>query len=138
MPRTVPSDIVRLIDATIPAARTQDEAAQPGNLELDSTWHGPVRAVLNLSDAVPDELITLTNDNLYWYVAARETLRGTLIEWVSGGDRRYLRRLVHVTDNYRLNPVTVVRRMLRQCPDSFPAATARRFAFVADLVLRST
>lgn len=133
MPRVVPSEIVRFIDHQLGPAKAQEE--QPINrFSLDWTYRGPLRALLRFLDELPRHLITVTDADYYLFVSAREAVQGMVDEWSSGDHGKSLDKLPGTSG---LNPVTVIRRTLRQCPDSFPTPGQTKFSFVSDLELRA-
>jgi hypothetical protein len=133
MLRVVPSEIVAFVDHSFAAATAQDEHPDK-EFTLDWSHRGPLLALLRLLAELPDHLVTAIGVDYYWFLSAQEAIRGTVEEWSSGSHTKSLDK---VPGTNHLNPVTVIRRTMRQCPDSFPAPGQVKFLFIGDPHLRA-
>ena len=123
MPRVVPSQVVDLIDRLFPWAKDQKE----GNLKEYLTMgnSSSVAAILDLTQQLPGEFITLDSEHYAEYVSSVAALRNHLQLWAGRGESP-LHRLPGLRE---LSPVTLIRQALLKCPDAFPTVGHDRTAF---------
>jgi hypothetical protein len=132
MTRIVPSQVVMVIDKLFPTLIKQINA-----ITLDYSHLYQVSAIAALTDQIPQELITLNQDDYAVYVASLAAIKNAIQIWtvrgnVSTGNLETLPGLS------KLNPVTLVRRSLEKCPDDFPAASTTELLFINDYDLRDS
>lgn len=132
MPRVLPSQVVTVIDRMFPWAATQvDAQGSRINLGLgNSTQLAPIIALVEL---IPPELIILDSAHYAGFAAALAAIRNALQMWPARGD---VFSLSNVPGFGELNPVTLVRRALAQCPDEAPSPQIAGLTFIADVDLR--
>src|SRR5262245_5171911 len=121
MPRVVPSDVVAIIDQLFPDL-----------VRLSVLTRGTadrLRAVLDMVDAIPPELIApLDRTNYAGLVANLAAIREALENWRSRGEDRTLPTMTGFSDI----PLTVVRDALQKCPDDIVAPGTAELAFLSD------
>jgi hypothetical protein len=126
MPRVFPSQVVSYIDARFPFAQ------QPKAETLHSSiYQGGLNALLRLVDELPEELITLSENDYNKFVDSVETLRSVAALWQIGQ-----------VDPYGSAPaaraVTQLRQSLVALPDQAIPAATHDLAFVTDVDLRES
>jgi hypothetical protein len=128
MPHAVPSQVRDLISSLFPDAPKEQSA--PGQAGIYVATR--VRAVLDLLDKIPDELIRLTPQDSALYWANVSALQSA---WE---DRNKSQNAILVSpvspSGYR--PLTEVFNYLAKCPDDAPAAQTRGLEFIEDTDLR--
>lgn len=130
MPRVVPSQIVALIDKTVPQANRQLQNEREG-FWLDLSHLGAALALVEAIDKVPTELLQLDAETHNTFLASIASIRASIPLWQSG-DRRHILQFVH---GFTLNPVSLLRQVLSACPDEFPSPTTIELPFIGDRVL---
>lgn len=134
MPRVVPSQVVDLIDQVFPWAK--DQKSDPNKPIVIYADHiGVLSAIDGMTQAVPDDLITLQPHDSSKYNAAIWTLRAQLERWRVHGPNSTLDKVRGVDDR---NPVAVLRNCLAKCPDEPAGAATKGFEFINDAVLRQS
>src|SRR3990172_8733953 len=110
MARTVPSQVVALIDRLFGDRRNLDKPDMHiGRLIT-------LVAILELLKDVPRELITLPPDDYSTYVSAVAAIRTTVDIWQTRGSTT---RLSPLPGYGHVSPVAQVRDLLALCPDEF-------------------
>lgn len=141
MPRVVPSQVVAVIDETIPAAKKQQKAQERGDAQesfgVSAAGQGhALAAILALLDRLPDELLVIEPRDYARYLAAVAVLEQVVAN-AQSEDRDLRRSAVEFSaQSGLLNPVTVVRQVLCGCPDEQPSPATAELAFIADADLR--
>jgi len=133
MARVVPSAVVRLIDSTIPQSKSE-ELRPLNQFSLDWTYRGHLKALLSFLDRLPDHLVTVVDEDYHVFLVAQEAIRGMVEEWQSGNHSKSLDRF---PGSKKQNPVTVIRRTMRLCPDDVSSSGSGKFEFISDTHLRS-
>lgn len=131
--RVTPSEVVKLIDAVLPGARIQ--AGERSNLEFDSSYMGPLSAVLAAVEEVPQHLLTMPDTEYYAYITAIDSIRTIIPEWQARGAGKTLKKVPNVGDG--LNPVTLIRQALDKCPDDLPSPQSHQLGFLGDPALQT-
>jgi hypothetical protein len=126
MPNVMPSQVVQTIDELFPHAA----AERGGQLQADNS--AQLIGILNLVKAIPPELITVPPNAYADLVLAVSTIEYHLRVWISRGHEGTLAN-VKGTD-----AVTVIRKVLAQCPDEFPAPSTTDLLFIKDVELRES
>jgi hypothetical protein len=126
MPNVMPSQVVQTIDELFSHAAT----GRGGQLQAS---HSPqLIGIMNLVKAIPPELITVPSNVYADLVLAMSTIEYHLEVWTSRGPEGTL-------DNVKgTDAVTLIRKVLAQCPDEFPAPAATDLLFVKDDELRDS
>lgn len=132
MPRVVPSQVVTLIDKLFPFTSTQEDTPQ-ARTTLDHNYSNSLAAIVELADQIPPELIALEGENYTAYVSSLAAIRTTIITWQTRGG---VQPLSTIQGFGNLNPVTLLRRNLKLCPDEFPALSTATLSFISDADLR--
>jgi hypothetical protein len=134
MPRVVPSQVVRLVDALFPRAAERDVGRQDAfQLSRDNRSAGKLMAIITLVDQIPNELIAL---DAHWYSAltvAIAEIKYAIDQWQS---HDYLLKGISGFDN--LNPVTLIHQALDRCPDEYPSPGIAELPFIPDQKLRDS
>jgi hypothetical protein len=123
MTKVVPSQIVSLIDRFYPAAKTTSDMA------VYSADSAVLRAIIDLADDLPVELLTISGDDYANYVFGLESMRAAIDRWnYRGGDDR--------PRGYEgKSPVYMVREALSKCQDQNPSPQTTALAFISDRLL---
>jgi hypothetical protein len=127
MPSVMPSQVVQTIDELFSHAATGrgDGQLQPG--------HSPqLIGILNLTKAIPPELVTVPPNIYADLVLAVSTIEYHLGVWTSRGPVGDMARVKGC------DVVTLLRRILVQCPDEYPAPSTIDLLFVKDGELRDS
>jgi len=96
---------------------------------------GPVSAIVDMTERVPDEVVTVQGDIANGYYAGLSTLRSAVHAWQSGHQQTYVSRVGAFPE---LHPITLVRVALAQCPDSVPTPGTAELNFITDAPLRQS
>lgn len=132
MSRVVPSQVVDLIDKLFPWAKDQKE--NDGKNYLSAGNSCSIAAVIDLTQQIPSELITLLPDDFTEFVSSTAALRTSIQNWQFSGDSA-----LHFIPGLRpLSPVTLIRQNLAKCPDEFPAASTAELTFITDIALQQS
>src|SRR5258705_4153564 len=126
MPNVMPSQVVQVIDELFP------HAAQGRDGQLQASHSPQLIGMLNLMKAIPAELINLPPNVYADLVLAVSTIEYHLDVWISRGLEGTLPN-VKGTD-----VLTLIRKVLVQCPDEYPAPSATDLLFVEDEELRDS
>lgn len=132
MPRVVPSQVVTLIDKLFPFTATQKDT-QESRVHLELADAPRLAAVVELADQIPPELIVLEGDDYAVYTSSLAAIRTSIDTWQARGGVHPLERLPGFGN---LNPVTLLRRALKQCPDEYPAPSTVELAFIPEQEFR--
>jgi hypothetical protein len=132
MPRVVPSQVVTLIDKLFRFAVTQKDSQQD-RVRIDHIYANELAAIVYMADQIPPELIVLAGDHYTAYASSLTAMRTAVTIW-------QLRGGVEPLENLKgfgyLNPVTLLRRALEQCPDESPAPSTVELAFISEQEFR--
>ena len=131
MPRIVPSDIIKLIDTSLPRAAEFQETGDPVNLD-GLTYSSFLQSLLDLIEQIDDILLAPIAENYPNFLAAQSAIRNILVEWASRGQTRSLKKGVGLPGH----PVILIRRLLEKCPDQAIPETIRVLEFMVDEAMR--
>ncbi|MFQ5692629.1 MAG: hypothetical protein ACE5IM_06255, partial [Nitrospinota bacterium] len=132
MPRVVPSQVVAVIDQLFPGAI--DQLNNPGKeLKLDIGASDKLTAIVDLIDKIPHELLILQADQYTNLVASIGAIRNSLAMWKARGA---IGILGHMSGLRKLNPVTLIRQALVECPDEYPPEETAESSFITNDELR--
>src|SRR5579871_2662587 len=123
----MPSQVVQTIDELFPHAK-----AGVGNGTLMASHSPQILAILNLIQAIPDELINLPAGEYADLVLATSTMQSHLDTWVSRGSTG------HMSNVKGRDAITVIRRILPLCLDEYPPSATTELAFINDAELRDS
>lgn len=129
----LPSVVVAAIDRAFPQA-VQESQGQ-GEVTLQLTDAMRLRAIADLVEAVPADLITVSEDRYAALRMALGAIRGALDIWHARGGVMMLRDTPGVGSK---NPVTVLREILAQCSDTPLAQRRGSLKFIRQRDLRET
>jgi len=124
MSRVVPSQVVSAIDSMFGANRNELDIDK-----IDYCCRDKVRTVLSLLDLLPDDLLTLTFENLTEYLQCCASLISALSRW-DVGDSQYRVRTSSGKDS-----IARIRTILATCPDQNPPL-APALSFIPDVKAR--
>jgi hypothetical protein len=127
MPSVMPSQVVQTIDELFSHA-----ASGRGDGQLQASHSPQLIGILNLVKAIPSELITLPPNVYADLVLALSTIEYHLDVWTSRGPVGGMDRV----KGYDV--VTLLRKILIQCPDEYPAPSTTDLLFVKDNELRDS
>lgn len=94
-------------------------------------------AILELVDAIPDDLITLSPENHARFLAALGAARAVHAIWTHGGQYQGA-TLDAMAALLGRDPVTTLDELLRKCPDEAPSAQAPGLAWLSDAQLEES
>lgn len=131
MPRVLPSDIIKRIDAALPkAAELQGTGEQ---LRLDQRSYGAfLEGLVDLNDRIDDILLTPLGEDYAQFLAAQSAIRNILDEWESRGATRAFEKAAGLPEH----PVLLIRRLLEKCPDQAVPEAISGLNFVDDNEMR--
>jgi hypothetical protein len=134
MPRVVPSQVVDLIDKLFPDANAEIEG-QPIRLSFDDSIQ--LRAVVDLAQQIPAELIILNGSQYAEYNAAIAAIRWSLERWIGIERATQTSPLLCIRGLRQYSPVALIGQALSNCPDQIPSAKTAELKFIRDKVLRN-
>jgi hypothetical protein len=121
MPAIMPSQVVAAIDRLFPhAAKDHPD----GNLSAGESTK--LRALIDLVNDIPEELIVLSPQDYADFVHAKGTISETLLMWLHRGTIGFM---APVSGK---DAVTVLRRALALLRDEYPPAAHAELAFIGD------
>jgi|HubBroStandDraft_6_1064221.scaffolds.fasta_scaffold170353_1 hypothetical protein len=126
MARIVPSLAVAVIDRLFPHSSSlgrgsmYEEAAIP-----------KLRAVIELVKEIPTELLSLRAEDYSALVISTASINATLEHWPESAYRQTF-------EIDELDPISLIRHVLAQCPDEFPSPSTAELAFLTDIGLRGS
>ena len=124
MPRVTPSQAVALIELMFPKHIAQ-KAGEKRPLTQD---HQPLlAAMLEVIDHIPDELILLDGSDFVEYVSSIAAIRQSVEMWNTNVNWS----LIFVRGIRQLSPVTIIRDLLRKCPEEMPAPGTAELGFIS-------
>lgn len=132
MSRVVPSQVVEIINTLFPFTSTQRDGESVG---LDFSYVESLAGVVHLVDQIPVELIHLSDNEFINFTINLEAIRSAVKSFEQRGNVNALKSLPGFN---RLNPVTIVRRLLEKCPDEFPSKAITKLLFITDIDLRDS
>jgi hypothetical protein len=128
MPNVVmPSQVVETIDELFSHAGTDR-----GDGQLQASHSPQLIGIMNLVEAIPPELVNVPPATYADLVLALSTIKYHLDVWVSRGP---VGGMSHIKG---CDAVTLIRRILVQCPDEYPAPTSTDLLFIKDVDLRES
>jgi len=120
MTKVVPSQIVSLIDRFYPTAKTTP------NTPAYSADSAVLRAIIDLADDLPVELLTISGDDYANYVFGLESMQAAIDRWNHHGTDEPPRT------HQGKSPVYMVREALSKCRDQNPSPQTTILAFISD------
>lgn len=132
MARVMPSRVVEVIDQLFPHAAKGLGVTGP----IFSGKAGDLQGILSMVEEIPPELVDAIPDDQYpKFVLALSATKVRLGLWISRGTGPSGGELPKVGE---VDVVTVIRRVLEQCPDEVPARSSTELAFILDPDLRDS
>lgn len=125
MARTVPSQIVALIDQNPPGASA--------NLPVSHATVGILTAVTRLIDELPVELLTISGVDYSDLVCSVESIRNSVAFWQQKGEGQIGNLGIRGK-----NVLVLIREVLAKCPDQAPSPATAELTFVTDGGLRDS
>lgn len=126
MTKVVPSQVVELIDESLPAARDRPTE----RIRVGVEYAPQISAIVNLAREIPSELIQLSGSDYADLVLGLNGLENIISTWRTRG-------AVNVPWEVRgISLFVLVRRALAKCPDESPAPATTDLPFIADEDLR--
>lgn len=129
MARVVPSQVVELIDQMFPQAKDESR----NNFYLENIHLPFLSAIIALADQIPSELINLDAPYHVEYEASKAAMKSVMLCWIGPGGNRLTLHDIGISS---LNPLTLLRRALKHCPDAFPLQSTTELNFIEDNELR--
>jgi hypothetical protein len=90
-----------------------------------------LEAIVELVKEIPTELLNIPAPMYAELFLAVESIKSTIAHWPQGAYRQTF-------TIFDLDPVTLIRHILAQCPDEFPSATTAALIFISDPALRDS
>jgi hypothetical protein len=126
MARTVPSQIIALINKNFPIIKS-------ATLDVDHASVAVLTGIAHLIDELPTELLTISGDDYSDLVCGVESIRNSVAFWQNKGTGA-----IGNSGVGGRNTLLVIRDALAKCPDQIPSATTAELAFVTDSALRES
>lgn len=126
MARVVPSQIIALIDQTVPQPKS-------ATLTVDHGSVAALMAIARLIDEIPTELLTISGEDYSDLVCGVESIRNSVTYWQHKG--------VGQIGNSGIrgkNTLLLIREALAKCPDQAPSVATAELVFISDDVLRES
>ncbi len=128
MPNLMPSQIVQIIDELFPSlgkGGTHPDQWGPG--------HAPfLSGLLRMVESVPSELIVVPQTDYAQLVMALGTIENHLQIWTSRGP------VGQMSPIQNRDAVSIIRSVMRKCPDEYPPPTTTELLFISDPDLRDS
>jgi hypothetical protein len=124
MPRIAPSRVVEFIDKVL-LQGTNTPTLGRGNA-------GQLRALVELVDKIPEELLTMDSDSYAGLICGVGQIREALAMWVGGGVENSRRNLDAVPGFSGATAVALIRAAVKDCPDEAPAPSTAELKFITD------
>jgi hypothetical protein len=121
---SVPSEIVAYLEARFP----QTVKEQP--FYLERAYAPALSHILQLIDALPVGIVTLTGDALAEYGESVEAVRMALDAWRSGDTNHY--KFEKIRGRHSTNPLTFIHKHLSSLPDEVIAPGTTDLPFITD------
>jgi hypothetical protein len=128
MPRVTPSQAVAVIDQLFPHAVQNKQ-----NVALMTIHANKLRGVVELTKAIPGELLVLEPAKYAVLVISVSAIKEQLKTWSSQGA---VGAMVPGKDHY--DSITLIRQVLSLCPDEYPPPTTTELLFVVDPAVRDS
>ena len=135
MPHALPSDIVTFIDRAFPTSAAESEGASPHSTgDSNRGAIASFEVLLELTDQVPDRLLTLDSTSFVALVAARAAIRSAVTEYRNWpAQNRTSSAFVPPVPSFgRVPAVAIIRRELAKCPDQAPPPAESGLEFISD------
>jgi hypothetical protein len=126
MPRVVPSQIVGLIDQVFPKAKDNI------SFYVDRPQADSCATIIDFIEQLPPELLVLSGQRYVEFQYSVNAIKIALNHWTL-----MTHRLGHVQGLGSLNPISIIRNLLSECPDEFPSKDTAELHFIEDSDLRS-
>lgn len=130
MPRVVPSQIVIFIDQALPIARDQEDSKDK-RFPITRNHSTLCTGIMDLIEQLPAELLVLSPERYTELVAAVAAIREAIEKWRLRDEEL---RIIPGLGN--LNPISLIRRALSECPDEFPSKKTKKLDFISEEPLR--
>ena len=130
MSRVVPSQVVELIDKLFTSAATQKDQ-QDKRFHIEQIDAAGCATIVQMTDAIPSELISLGAENYSVFIASLETLRTAVETWKNR--QAVIERIPGLGNQ---NPITLLRNSLAVCPDEAITPSTAELNFIPDPALR--
>lgn len=131
MPRVLPSEVVRVIEALYPGQIENDFQ----NILLVAANLSGLEVISELVEQIPNELIALQGAEYSGLLGGIAGIRSEIADVRSANDRRG-RNMVHLTGFDDMTPVALIYTALKKCPDTAPSAQTAGLEFIEDEGLR--
>jgi hypothetical protein len=90
------------------------------------SFRGKLEAIITLIEQIPDELITLEDQDYTELIASLAAIRSILKRWETHPEQD----LIPMPGLSSLNPVVVIHHALARCPDQFPSPGTAELRFL--------
>ena len=127
MSRVMPSQVVQTIDELFPHA-----ARGGGDGQLQAGHSPALTGIIILVKALPLELISVSSNNYADFVLATSTIEYHLGVWAARGN---VGGMAPVKGS---DAISVIRRVLAECPDEFPPSATTELLFISEPKLRES
>lgn len=124
MRRIVPSQAIATIHEFVPELRTGDTRRS-----YDSTWAAVLRAIVDLLDHIPPELLIMPAQEYASYILGKSAIEHQLARWESNHN-------AVLQPPREREPLLRICQALGQCPDETPPPSTVGLEFIADQDIR--
>jgi hypothetical protein len=126
MPRTVPSQVVALIDQNFPNIKSPVFGVNHSTVAV-------LTAITRLTDAIPTELLTISGEDYSDLVCGVEAIRNSVVFWQQKGEGG-----IENPGIRGKNALSLIREALTKCPDQSPSPATEELVFIPDNALRDS
>jgi hypothetical protein len=130
--RITPSAVVTAIETTFPWTLAHLHHS------LNQSQCAPLGMILEMSDAIPDELLPSDREAAVALFAAKSAIRTALAQWSGMSTSSPSALLLPLNAFDGRAPVEVIRDVLLDCPDEAAALSTESLLFVRDAKLRES
>lgn len=127
MPRVVPTQVVNFIDQVFSSVINPAKGGTP-EVRLYLETASELRALVDLVDRIPGELITLQGQEYAAFVLGVASIRQAIKSYEA--ERSYPLRATEALGG--LHPIVILRQALAACPDQAAAAGTAELSFIQD------
>jgi len=132
MRQILPSQVVSLIEQMFPDSSRQERNPTPPKFILEPGAAPRVSAIVEMTKAIPEHLLMIEGDEHTLFVTSLKVLES----WASNGG--WGQNLFRIQGLSQDNPLTIVLKTLRKCPDEYPSPATSTLAFIDDDDLRTS
>src|SRR5919106_4355918 len=134
MPKITPSQVVALIEEMFPITTLE---TQYTNIQLNTPSISGLQAVIELTERIPEELITLEGSDFADLIIGIAGIKTEISGWSFFAQNRR-RSLLFVQGRGQITPLDLIHGALKKCPDAAPSPETRDLLFIEEEDLRKS